>query len=379
MTPIRKGSNPVKIPFAIKSSDRVFAAWANETRTAIRQLEARIPTANTGRSSVGGGIKPPFWTAISASETGFQVTVSTGYLIYQNATATDATDGVTGWIAPKINGVSIEDAEVQPLALPDVASWVYLKVLTDADGCPLFEDDAVTIEAYSAKQESVHHVRPSPSGGEEPGEYYFLLLQTEGNGGTPEAPRAVRRFTGNVELRNQLIEITNIGGKRELYKGYLVGPDDKHELRTIEQIDADGEPVIKPLAEDEEEGETIKWKTIKEGDLAQINVRSDESGDSIIVEGNGVNGSYEDPFGGRVDYYDGLVVSSTPANIAGANLNLEFRVATETVSGSGSWTLGSPTTVYFRNGLYLGLTPPDDPEGIEVLTKVAVSDVQSIA
>lgn len=55
MTPIRKGSNPVKIPFAIKSNDRTFAAWANEVVTAIRQLEARIPTASVGQGGLGPG------------------------------------------------------------------------------------------------------------------------------------------------------------------------------------------------------------------------------------------------------------------------------------------------------------------------------------
>jgi hypothetical protein len=59
MTPIRKGSNPVKIPFAIKSSDRTFAAWANEVRTAFQQLAARIPTANVGKA-VSGGAKLQF-------------------------------------------------------------------------------------------------------------------------------------------------------------------------------------------------------------------------------------------------------------------------------------------------------------------------------
>lgn len=81
MTPIRKGSNPVKIPFAIKSTDKTFAAWANETRTAIQQLEARMPTANVGRGRNGGGSRcipwRPVFTKVSSVN---YVTFSLGLL-----------------------------------------------------------------------------------------------------------------------------------------------------------------------------------------------------------------------------------------------------------------------------------------------------------
>lgn len=308
MTPIRKGSNPVKIPFAIKSSDRTFAAWANETRTAIQQLEARMPTAPVGRAaSGGGGTKPAFWTSISRipDSENYQVTVTQGYLIYQNATSTDSEDGVTGWISPKINGVDMEDAEVEPIPLPNVESWVYLRVKTDADGAPKFDGESVTIEAFTSKQTSIHHVRPSPDGGEEEGDYFFLLLQTEGNGGTPEAPRAVRRLTGNIELRNQLIEIENIGGEIELYKGYDPGPDDKHKLKTLKQLEGGGVRIIKSEVDDE--SDTVDFRDVKQGDQGQIHVV--ERSDSVIVEGNGIGGTFQNAYNAELQIYDGLVAS----------------------------------------------------------------------
>jgi len=332
MTPIRKGANPVKIPFAIKSTDRTFAAWANETRTAIRQLEARIPTANLG-GRAGGGASAPLFGSISrvpdSDPAEYQARFTLGYLTYQNANATEAEQGVTGYIVPKIrntDGEWISMDEVAPVVIPAVplpalASWVYLRVKTTADGMPDFEqeDGPVTIEAFDSEQKSIHHVRPSPSGGEEEGDYYFLLLETESNGATTPAPRAKRRITGNREMPNQLIEIANIGGKRELYQGYLVGPDDKHELRTIEQLESRGEPVIKPLGEGdaeatppvppEEEGETIKWKTIAERATSpQIRVATKENGDAIVIEGNGENGG-TGGFATLVTYEDGLWTS----------------------------------------------------------------------
>lgn len=383
MTPIRKGANPVKIPFAIKSSDRTFAAWCNEVRTAIQQIEARQPTANVGRGASAGGGRPPFFGSVSrvpeSDPPEYQATFTLGYLTYQNAGASESEQGVTGYIVPKIQGVSMERAEEKPptnpaalaafkadlkklkIKLPDLVSFVYLRVKTDADGVPKFDNESVTIEAFDEAQESIHHVRPSPSGGEEEGDYYFLLLETESNGATPTpAPRVVRRLTGNREMPNQLIEITNIGGKRELYQGYLPGPDDKHELRTIEQIDARGEPVIKPLATNEEEGETIKWKRVADiGSGAQINVSTVSNGDVIEVRGNGFSLPYIDPFGNGINFDDGLatgLIEGQEGGGRGDNFNIELLNIQIAETGGEIFVTDigwgtDPRKFYVRNGL----------------------------
>jgi hypothetical protein len=166
----------------------------------------------------------------------------------------------TGYIAPKISGVSMEDPAVPTLELPGPAAHVYLRMKTTADGVPKFDEAGgpVTVEVHETAQASTHHVRPSSAGGEAEGDYFFLLLETESNGGTPAAPVVKRRIPGNCHLGNQLMEIANAGGKRELYKGYLAGPDDKHEIRMLEQLPAEpgtGQvPVMKPLGEEEKEG-----------------------------------------------------------------------------------------------------------------------------
>ena len=367
MTPIRKGSNPVKIPFAIKSTDKTFAAWANETRTAIQQLEARMPTANVGRGPTAGN-KPPFWTTISQVEGSdpatYEVSVKLGYLSYQsNTPAAQASDlGTTGWIVPTIAGVSMEPpvpqtdppTTIPKLPLPDVESWVYLRVKTDTDGFP--KDGEVTVEAFDEAQESIHHIRLSPESGEEEGDYFFLILKTKADESDPPRPIAERRITGNREMPNQLIEILNLGeeseaGRQEVYKGYDIAID-KHDLRAVLQQQTPGVPIIEPLAAAvpevppvtdaegvvvtkgtpaipaEEPGDYIRWRTV-DGRVStsesnntetrrQIEVREREEDDEnlpgqkknvIEVVGNDFTQFFSDEFIVEMQSNDGLVTN----------------------------------------------------------------------
>ena len=381
MTPIRKGLNPVKIPFPIKVSDRTLASWCHEVRTALQQIEGRIPTvANRPKSSAS---RPPLWTAISqvpADPETYQVTVTLGYLTYQNAGASEATQGVTGYITPKINGVALDSDDVEPLELPDVVSFTYLRVKTTADGMPKFDDEdgPATIESFAEAQKSVHHVRPSPTSGEEEGDYYFLILETESNGATPPAPIAKRRIPGNRELPNQLVEIANIGGKREVYQGYMVGPDDKHELRTLEQLETTGGvPIIRPLTDGtpavdpvvdgdgkiitpgtpavpaEEEGDTIPFRCIVKLNSDATPYTITGEGDAVRFQFTGANGLYSDPFGGQINFDSGLCTS--------------FVSGTATGGWSGSITHrftpeGASTIIMeqmFQNGILVSVTHSD--------------------
>ena len=228
----------------------------------------------------------------------YGVRFSKGYLEYQNAGASESEEGVTGTITPEIqvegNWIPIdagpEDNPPGPvplLPLPALDSWTYLRVKTNPDGVPKFDDGdpPVTIESFNSVQKSIHHVRLSPTSGEEDGDYFVLLLQTVADESDPPKPVARKRVTGNRYLPNQLIKIENIGGKREWYEGYMEGPDDKHKFRTAEQLETRGvgliapldpgspeEPPIldaegtivkegKPAVPPEKEGETLKWKT----------------------------------------------------------------------------------------------------------------------
>jgi hypothetical protein len=416
MTPIRKGSNPVKIPFAIKSSDPTFAAWANETRTAIRQLEARMPTANVGRGPAGGS-KPPFWTTISrvpdSDPAEYQVSVTLGYLAYQsNTPAAQASDlGTTGWIVPTIAGVSMEPpvpqtdppTEIPKLPLPDVESWVYLRVKTDSDGFP--KDGEVTVEAFDEAQESIHHIRLSPESDEEEGDYFFLILKTKADESDPPRPIAERRITGNREMPNQLIEILNLGeegeaGRQEVYKGYDVALD-KHDVRAVLQQQTLGVPIIEPLdpgkdavppklneegvvitpgepaIPPEKPGDYIRWRTIadrsSEGSDGNPQViveemesdQEDETGRKrkfVKVRGNAVNEAHSDVGLFDINVVDGLVTLFAPKVQTGKNLNLSIYyldVSSLISGGTWTWAPSLKQKLYWRNGLYVGNANPD--------------------
>ena len=416
MTPIRKGSNPVKIPFAIKSSDPTFAAWANETRTAIRQLEARMPTANVGRGPAGGS-KPPFWTTISqvpdSDPAEYQVSVTLGYLSYQsNTPAAQASDlGTTGWIVPTIAGVSMEPpipqtdpaTEIPKLPLPANESWVYLRVKTDVDGFP--KDGEVTVEAFDEAQESIHHIRLSPESDEEEGDYFFLILKTKADESDPPRPIAERRITGNREMPNQLIEILNLGeegeaGRQEVYKGYDVALD-KHDVRAVLQQQTLGVPIIEPLdpgkdavppklneegvvitpgepaIPPEKPGDYIRWRTIadrsSEGSDGNPQViveemesdQEDETGRKrkfVKVRGNAVNEAHSDVGLFDINVVDGLVTLFAPKVQTGKNLNLSIYyldVSSLISGGTWTWAPSLKQKLYWRNGLYVGNANPD--------------------
>ena len=410
MTPIRKGSNPVKIPFAIRSTDKTFAAWANETRTAIQQLEARMPTANVGKGAAGGA-KPPFWATISrvpdSDPAEYQVFVTIGYLSYQSNTpaAQDSELGTTGWIVPTIAGVSMESADVKPLPLPAPESWVYLRVKTDVDGFP--KDGEVTVEAFDEAQESIHHIRLSPESGEEEGDYFFLILKTKADESDATRPVAERRITGNREMPNQLIEILNLGeedeeGRQEIYKGYDKALD-KHDLRSVLQQQTPGVPIIEPLAPAvyavppvvvdgtvvtpgspaipaEEAGDYIRWRTV-DGRVSggeqsnpdtsrQIEVREREEDNEqlpgqkksvIEVVGNDYTTSESSVSKFTISVNDGLVTNFLKENAEdGKNLNLKVYAIDYDEAGA---IFGSPYlqyTLYWRNGLYVGDVNPGD-------------------
>lgn len=374
---------PIRIPSRVRKGEVPKARDYNDLVDAVRALVERGWSSPPVVSAPGE--LPPLWTVISqvpeSDPAEWQVTVTLGYLAYQNAGASAAEQGVTGYIVPKVQGVSLESEEVEPLPLPGVDSWVYLRVKTDSDGVPKFaaEGGPVTIEAFNAAQQSVHHVRPSPSGGEEEGDYFFLILQTEGDGGTPERPRVVRRITGNRELPNQLIEIENLGdqdaeGVRAVYEGYDPGPGDKHKFRSLEQLLERGEALIKPLDTGEQPGDTIPFRSIAERATSpQVRVTTSESGEVIQIEGNGRDRSYIDPFGGQINFVDGLCLDVQGGAFNGWYGTIEW--VYEAAGGSEETYLHLRQT--FTNGIltkveYWSGTVPVDAPGTEGAPAIVV-------
>ena len=380
--------------------------WAKWVENEIRKLQS------TGtpplRQIASASDKPPFWTTISQVQGSdppeFQVTVTLGYLSYQsNTPAAQASElGTTGWIIPTIAGVSMESADVEPLPLPAVESWVYLRVKTDVDGFP--KDGEVTVEAFDEAQESIHHIRLSPESGEEEGDYFFLILKTKADESDPPRPIPERRITGNREMPNQLIEILNLGeedegGRQEIYKGYDIALD-KHDVRAVLQQQTPGVAIIEPLAPAvdavppvvvdgtivtpgtpaipaEEPGDYIRWRTIadrsSEGSGADPQIiveemqgdEEDETGRKrkfVKVRGNTVNESHSDVGLFDIDIVDGLVSRFAPAVQTGKNLNLKIYyldVSSLISGGTWTWAPSLKQILYWRNGIYVGSVDPE--------------------
>jgi hypothetical protein len=341
----------------------------NALSRAIEELQNTISPSSPKSKRRNNAQLDPFWTTISQVEGSdpatYEVSVTLGYLSYQsNTPAAQASDlGTTGWIIPTIAGVSMEPpipqtdppTEIPKLPLPANESWVYLRVKTDVDGFP--KDGEVTVEAFDEAQESIHHIRLSPESDEEEGDYFFLILKTKSDGGTPARPVAERRITGNREMPNQLIEILNLGeeseaGRQEVYKGYDVALD-KHDVRAVLQQQTPGVKIIEPLAPAvdavppvvidgtvvtpgtpaipaEEAGDYIRWRTV-DGRVSgsesnnpntsrQIEVRAREEDDEnlpgkkknvIEVVGNDFSDAFTDVKKFNIGFNDGLIETFT--------------------------------------------------------------------
>jgi hypothetical protein len=249
----------------------------------------------------------------------------------------------------------------------------------------------------------------SPESDEEEGDYFFLILKTKSDGGTPARPVAERRITGNREMPNQLIEILNLGeeseaGRQEVYKGYDVALD-KHDLRTVLQQQTPGVAIIEPLAPAvpavppvtdaggtvvtpgtpaipaEEAGDYIRWRMV-DGRVSysessnpntsrQIEVREREEDNEdlpgrkksvIEVVGNDFTNYYSDVGLFDIEVVDGLVAAFTPKEQTGKNLNLSIYyldVSSLISGGTWTWAPSLKQKLYWRNGLYVGNANPD--------------------
>lgn len=186
----------------------------------------------------GSGDLPPFWVSISFdidSET-YKLRVEPGLVRYHNINAEDSTDGATFHLVPKMGMTSIDESPAPSLTV-DGELFVYVKVPTDDKGNP--EGQTAEIELASTAQTSAHHVPPADGAAGISGEYYFLIAELEQSEDDPPVPTVKKRFTGNLHIPNQLIEIQNVGAPDsppldygDVYAGFDQSGD-YHKLRRI--------------------------------------------------------------------------------------------------------------------------------------------------
>jgi hypothetical protein len=359
MTPIRKGSNPVKIPFQIKSSDRTFASWANEVRTALLQLEGRVPTANVGRA-VSSGAQLQFKIYGVRYDTGAEkwfCKVRPGWVRSRNPDS-EAIEPIKDWMPTAGDPAVALDAEEPPEIEIADGQTVYCRVTTSPKG---IIEEAPTVEAAATPEAGEHFQPPNvPTAGD----LYFPLCNITIEGDPEVVTLEQVQQGGPIDVVPNLPELKSVGDEREVFKG-RESAGDTYDFRTLKQIepDADGFAIIKPEPEDDTEAgelETIDFKFITQRATgAQVQVEDVSDGEGIRVKGNDYDDTYFDPFGGSVEVIDGLVTGITPSSLEGKNLNLTI----ENLEYAGGEIVGSPAfaaMLYFRGGVYVGMDDPED-------------------
>ena len=360
MTPIRKGSNPVKIPFAIKSNDRTFAAWANEVVTALRQLEARIPTANIGRSSAASASQ--FKVSIRLDGATYKVKVRPGYVRTINPDSA-ATEPVKDWM-PTMGGTALDDATAPEMTITD-GQTVYCRVATTAKGVITATP---TIVAADTPEAGVHFQPPSAS---VTGDLYLPIADVSISGSPAVVTITQVQQGGPIVVTPNLPEIKNVGGKFEVSKG-RISSGDTYDLRTLEQLSGVGEELIKGTTPGT--GDTIPFRRIAER-ATSPQVRVGQISDDIIkVEGNGYDSTETAIRRLDITVVDGLVTSLTKG---GATLDGWWGTInhTHTAFGESPVTLsktyedGILVTVTFTPGYTSGDGTEGDPATVNFVTE----------
>jgi hypothetical protein len=311
MNIIRKGSNPVKIPFQIKSTDPTLAAWCNEVRTAIRQLESRMPTMPQGKATRQPIQFKVYAVRYDANSEEWKCRVSPGYVRTISPDA-DATEPVKDWMPTVGSGPTVPlDADTSPEITIADGQTIYCRVATTTKG---IIEAAPKIEAAATPEAGTHF---QPPDADVEGDLYFPIANIEIEGDPEVVTITQIQQGGPIVVVPNLPELKNIGGEREVFAGRAAAGD-TYDLRTLEQLIVEGgAEIIKPLGESEEEGETIPFRSIVKNNSEGVPYTITGDGDAIEVTLQGANDTYNDPFNGSITFAAGLVTEFVSSDIEG--------------------------------------------------------------
>jgi hypothetical protein len=93
--------------------------------------------------------------------------------------------------------------------------------------------------------------------------------------------------------------------------------DDQVKFRSLQQLDGDGEPIIKEKPEDADELDSIQFRRIKDKGSSDAQVHVKDSGDEILIEGNGVDVELIDAHKITITVKDGLVTDLSKVDDGG--------------------------------------------------------------
>jgi hypothetical protein len=196
------------------------------------------------------------------------------------------------------------DADTAPVFTVEDGDWLYCKVETSDNGI-INETPTVFVDDAEKRTDSEHYMPESPEG--EIGLYYYPLasisVETVGD---ELVPKVKQIQSGTIWQYADLPELKNIGGQREVFKR-LEKEEASYKFRTLHQLEGEGQDIIVPLGEEEEESDkdTIEFRQIDKGSKDQIQVKTE--GNAIIVEGNGFDYSGAGIRSFEISVYDGLV------------------------------------------------------------------------
>jgi hypothetical protein len=291
------------------------------------------------------------------------------------------------WLAPEFDtppGEPFEFTVSEDLAIYAAVSTTNKDIVLSVEITSMEDGDA----------ETEHH-EPPPSAaenGESPppprdGIYYYKIADFRMEGENLVVDKQYH-LGGPILHRPALHEFYNLpvesGGDPYAVVKHWNSVESRWEFRQLVQLEEElGIEVLKPLGDGEPPYDRINVRRIRErasGDddsdaTTQIRVMEAGSGNAVLVKGNSAVGSLAlKPTGGSattvLEWDDGLVTSDgeieyeIPAG--GANLNQE--VYTLYVDNDGHVYENEPyepTIHYWRDGLYVGTTDPEDsPAGL---------------
>jgi hypothetical protein len=300
---IRNGDLPIQLPPLVRAGDEISARLFNQLIMAMKRLSDRTPVeSNNGKGSKGSSA--PFMPILKAEkgEGGFtyKIALSKGYVVERRIP-----DG-QALIYHFPTGLVDDDDNPIYQAISD-GQAIYIQVQVQEDGT--IEEEPVVLVAEDELEGE--HFRPEVFDfGGNAGTHNYKIAKLEMQNGKPKlklfgAGDNVDHYDERVGMINIKVEEAPDADIYNVGKTYETG-DDKIHFRTLQQLDDDGEPIIKAKEVGVPELDSIQFRRIKDkGSDAQVHVK--DSGDAIMIEGNGYPSSVTNAHKISMTVEDGLV------------------------------------------------------------------------
>lgn len=405
---MRSAFQQIKLPPKVRSGEPVRAADHNQLIDTVTKLLASLkyltlqPSPDLGirrgpngttawikgkRRGVSTTATPDQFEIVGlrydATAETWKCKVEPGYVVCRNPKAGE--DVLKYWMPTNGDGVELKATpEDDPAGPPEfeVAAGDVLGIRVLSTEKDIIEE-APIVEIGAEDEESIHSQPPnSPV----EGEYFYRLALfeelplPEGSppGAIPQLVVAEIFHEGPLYHSPHLPELKNIGGHREVFDR-RVPETDAYDLRTLEQlVSGEGVAIIRPLEEEEEEGDTIPFRCILKNNSSSTPYTLTGEGDAVKLTFTGASGTYFDGFGGFVDFLDGLCTGITPSGATGANINIRLlnieitEVAGDTYVNNLLWGSGGTEDrfLYVRNGLIMLVDDAAAVDTYEVISRI---------